>query len=195
MLAPAELEWIGSRRDCRQLVAWFGRLGNQPGKRVATLIDATGWESFSGALIPGEITSQLGNYLIEPHPPVLAAGLAGQLANENNLSFITHGGGYLTGAAAIRSPFCSSYQVIEILPFRPKRIKSALQKRNVGHLVVKKRAVNQDPRQVQRSCQPSQGEHSAVLFVTSIQERVTAIITQPINEQKSNSIKNIHPES
>ncbi|MCP4194868.1 MAG: class I SAM-dependent methyltransferase [Planctomycetaceae bacterium] len=185
MLASAELEWIGSKRDCRQLVAWYGRLGNQPGKRVATILDETGSNSFSGELIPGEITSQLDNYLIEPHPPVLAAGLAGQLANKNNLSFITRGGGYLTGATPISSPFCSNYKVLEILPFRPKRIKSALQKRNVGHLVVKKRAVNQDPQQVQRACQPSQGEHSAVLFITALQERVTAVITQPHLDSRS----------
>ena len=34
----AELEWIGRGRQCRQLVAWFGRLAEHPGRRRATIV-------------------------------------------------------------------------------------------------------------------------------------------------------------
>ncbi len=33
-----ELEWITSRRECRQLVAWFGQLAHTPGQRRATIV-------------------------------------------------------------------------------------------------------------------------------------------------------------
>src|SRR5256885_489720 len=31
----AELEWLGSRGECRQQVVWFGRLARHPGRRTA----------------------------------------------------------------------------------------------------------------------------------------------------------------
>jgi hypothetical protein len=36
----AELEWISRRRQCRQLVVWFGRLARNPGRRCATVLDS-----------------------------------------------------------------------------------------------------------------------------------------------------------
>src|SRR5690606_8660119 len=36
----AELEWITSNRECRQLVVWFGRLARTPGERRATTLTA-----------------------------------------------------------------------------------------------------------------------------------------------------------
>src|SRR5439155_18882402 len=34
----AEREWLGSRGECRQQVAWFGDLARHPGKRSATVV-------------------------------------------------------------------------------------------------------------------------------------------------------------
>ena len=36
----AELEWFSSRRECRQLVAWFGNLASRPSQRQATMLGA-----------------------------------------------------------------------------------------------------------------------------------------------------------
>ena len=35
----AELEWISLARQCRQQVAWFGRLAGAAGSRRATIVD------------------------------------------------------------------------------------------------------------------------------------------------------------
>ena len=82
LLRTAELEWIGHRRQCQQLVAWFGTAAMSPGRRVATVLDDHGTaHSLTGeAPAPLVITSQIGQYVLEPHAAVLAAGLSAQLA-------------------------------------------------------------------------------------------------------------------
>ena len=44
-----EREWISRDGECRQLVAWFGRLTSQPGIARATAITAGGAYSFVGS--------------------------------------------------------------------------------------------------------------------------------------------------
>ena len=48
LLAGAELEWIGQQRECQQLVAWFGAAARNPGRRVATVLEATGTQPLAG---------------------------------------------------------------------------------------------------------------------------------------------------
>ncbi len=86
--ADAELEWISRDRECRQLVAWFGRLARSSGRRSATIVRSS--ESTTAATFVGEenvscaIAAQIGRYLFEPDPAVLAAKLEARWLPINN---------------------------------------------------------------------------------------------------------------
>ena len=82
----AELEWISRRRQCRQLVAWFGSLAEHRGRHRATVLRNT--PDFSpqvAATFVGEpnvdiaVAPKIGRYVYEPDAAVLAAKLEGAL--------------------------------------------------------------------------------------------------------------------
>ncbi len=178
-LSTAELEWIGSRRECQQLVAWYGSVATQAGYRRATVITTDGPLTIVGQSIALEHTDQVDRYVIEPHAAVLAADLAGQLAETHHLQSLTRRGGYLTGSTTPNTRLAAGYEVTDVLAYRPKRIRAILRQRQIGNLVVKKRGVTQTPAQVQRECLPTPcGDGQAVLILTKIGQRVTAVLAK-----------------
>ncbi len=71
----AELEWIGSRRECKQLLVRYGDLARHPGRRTATLVSGDQGQAETAvgddnASIPHR--EQIGFYLYEPHAALLA---------------------------------------------------------------------------------------------------------------------------
>jgi len=164
----AELEWIGRRRQCRQLIAWFGGLADHTGRHRATILAETpdggarvvrtvvgkrGRSSFS---IPvsrepalGEEDRKraaspfsVGRYVFDPDPAVLAAGLSGALAAEHGLSATGPRAAYLTGDRAVADPALACFEVTDVLPLDLKRLRRLLHERGIGRLEIKKRIQN-----------------------------------------------------
>jgi hypothetical protein len=178
----AELEWIGNRGECRQLIAWFGRLARYPGRHVATVY-AAGMNT--PRTLHGEpnldipVASQVGKYVYEPHAAVLAAELAGLLASEHQLPCVSPGIPYLTSDQQVTDPALACFEVIEILPLDPKHLRSAIRERGIGNLEVKKRGVKVDPEDVRREVHP-RGEGSATLIIVPVKKKVAALLTQRV---------------
>jgi hypothetical protein len=174
--ARAELEWISRARECRQLVAWFGALAAEPGRRRATCVDAEGAHTFAGeggAVAPQ--AERIGRYLFEPDPAVLAADLAGALAGEHALATVEPGIAYLTADRRVAHPLLSAFEVDEVLALDVKRVAALVRGRGIGRLEVKVRGVEGDPAELRRRVN-SQGDGEATLLVTRIAGRATAIL-------------------
>ena len=182
----AELEWISSRRECRQLVAWFGNLANGPGRRRATVLGAardqrrtvcSERESPIGPLCPISPTIDL--FVFEPDAAVIAAHLTGALAAEHGLRAIAPRAVYLTGPQAIDDLALSSFEVLEVLPLRAATIKRWLAERRIGRLEIKKRGIELDPCQLQRQLKVP-GNEQATLLATRRGQRAIAIMARRI---------------
>ena len=203
----AELEWIGRDRQCRQLVAWFGRLAEHPGKCRATILDEKpdggadvvrtvigkrGRSSFSE---PGSCDSAIGEedrkraaspfsvgrYVFDPDPAVLAAGLSGALAAEHGLSATGPRAAYLTGDRPVADPALACFEVTDVLPLDLKRLRRLLHERGIGRLEIKTRiktrGVAHEPGQLRRQLH-LRGDGSAVLLLAPIGGTVTAILAR-----------------
>jgi THUMP domain-like len=176
--SEAELEWIGRDRECRQLVAWFSKLARLPGQHSATVVFPIAGstdsevEGFTGeAGIVPDIAAKLGRYLFEPHATVLAAKLEGALATAHGLSAITPGIAYFTADRPSGSRLLSTFEVLDVLPYRIKKLKTWLAERRIGRLEVKKRAVNINPEGVRRQLAVA-GDGEATLILTRAAERI-----------------------
>lgn len=182
-----ELEWIASRGGCRQQVAWFGELARQTGQRSATVVTAGG-ESLRTVVGQGDapisLAPAVGRYLFEPNPAVLAAGLAGSLAAEHHLAALAVEAGYLTGDAPVDDAALAAFEVTDVLSFDTKRLKTLLRDRGIGRLEVKKRGVDIDPAQVQRTLRVP-GDHSATLLVARLGKKVVAILAQRVSSSSA----------
>ena len=175
----SEREWIGSRRECRQQVAWLGSLASFPGMHRATVVESDG----GAATMAGQpsssmaIAGSIGRFLFEPHPAVLAAQLAANLAAQHNLGFLAERIAYLTGDQPLEHPLLSCFEVVEVLPFDLRQLRAALTARNIGRLEIKARGVDVDPISLRKKLRP-RGEEELTLLIAGPQTNVRAVLAK-----------------
>lgn len=183
--ARAECEWIGHRRECKQLVVWFGRLAKHPGRRSATVLAGTQGES---ATIVGSedervpCAERIGRYVFEPDAAVLAARLTGTLAARHGVAAVAHGIAYLTGDVRIADPLLAAFEVDQVMPLDMKRVRAALRARNVGRLEIKRRGVPIDPATARKQLHP-RGPESATVILTRRGTASIAILARRVPAQ------------
>lgn len=184
----AELEWISRKRQCRQLVAWFGSLAGAPGGRRATRLSSDltvpGPDLVIGSFIgmPQKdlpVAGAIGRYVFEPDAAVLAADLTGALAADLRLQSVARGVAYFTSDEPRNSPLVDSFEVLDVMPYRAKAIKEWLRVRGIGRLDVKKRGIDLDPARVQRELHVS-GDESVTLLLCRVRGKVTAILARRV---------------
>jgi len=176
------LEWISSRRECRQLVAWLGSLaGEFSGQRSATMLRAEQpTHTITGrADVPVSAASQIGQFVFEPDPAVLAARLTGHLADSHNLAPISHGAVYLTADHDPHALELAAFSVMEVLPFDMRRLKQLLRIRQIGQLEIKQRGVQEDPAQLQKKLR-GKGDERATLLLSRVRKQVVAILAKRV---------------
>ncbi|MFO0913072.1 MAG: class I SAM-dependent methyltransferase [Pirellulales bacterium] len=177
---PTRREWIGHRRECQQQIVWTGRFANGS-PRQATVLDAQGSpHSLSGT---GEERAssvpECGPLVVEPHPAVLAAGLVGALASSHQWHTFTADQAYLTGHTSIPSPLVATFQVIDLLPFRPDSLRRELKRRGISITEVKRRAVHFDLESLRRQLTLTDGSPHT-LIVARQGAKAVAIVAQRV---------------
>lgn len=179
--SEAELEWIGDQGECKQQVAWFGRLARHAGQRAATILTAGASPRSVVGQECGELptSSDIGRFVFEPQAAVLAARLAHVLAAEHKLATVADRGGYLTGDEPVIDAALSAFEVDDVLPLDMKKLKSWLRERSIGRLEIKLRGVKDDPQNIRRRLQLS-GERAATLLVTRFSGQVRAILARRV---------------
>lgn len=170
-------EWIETRGECRQQVTWFGRLAEEPGISTATVIDAQGEAcSYSGQ--PDKVLSfagQVSAYLFDPSPSLMAAGLAGSLAEALELVALAPQSMYFTGERALEHPYLQTFAVEQVLPLDVRKLRSWFQARGVGRLEIKKRGVDIMPESLREKLALA-GDEAATLIVTKVRDQARAIV-------------------
>lgn len=177
-----ELEWISRDRQCRQLVAWFGALAKSPGQCRATILAPDGKQLRTVVGQPRDsiaIARQLGRFLFEPDPAVLAAKLPGALAAELDLAAVSPGIPYLTTDAVIVDPALACFEVDKVLPLQVKQLARHLRSRNIGQLEIKKRGVDHDPQLLRKQLQ-LRGDEAATLLLTKLDGKHVAILARRV---------------
>ena len=177
--AAAECEWISRGGECRQLVAWFGSLAPRVGQHVATVLTTSeGRRQISGTpRLPIPPANTIGRYVYEPDAAILAARLAGQLANELGLSSFSPETAYLTGDRPVIDAAVAGFEVLDVLPFQVKKLKAYLRQHQAGHVEVKKRGVSCDPLALQKQLS-ADGSEKLVVLVTRYQAKSVAIVAR-----------------
>lgn len=182
----AELEWISRGRQCRQLMAWFGKLAKSPGMRRATVLAGQLGEppQVAGCVVgvaemECEFADRIGRYVYEPDAAVLAAKLEGALAQQHALAEIAGGIAYFTADYLVTDGALAAFEVLEAMPYDVRRLKAWLSERQFGRLEVKKRGVPIEPDEVRRKLQ-NRGEESATILLARVAGQITAVVTRRI---------------
>lgn len=171
---PGEVEFISDGGRLVQAVLWSG--GFAETQRRATLIDGERVEVLSGTpLRPIYRAAQ--RYLYTFDAAVERADLIGQLSSLVDAPAIHPKLGLLTSDQIIDSPWITGFELMETLPWRPKKVKQWLNANDGGLVEVKTRGKACDPDQEQRRLR-SNGATTYTVFVLRFDTKVQALVTR-----------------
>ena len=135
----AEIELISLHGECKEATVWFGELARSSPFR-ATVLPAG--QSISGH--PLEVVvpvAPLGQYLYDPDPAVVRAGLVDVLADRLGLSRLDSAEEYLTSDRAIESAFVQTFETLSNLPNNERDLKAWIRTSGIGQLEIKCRHI------------------------------------------------------
>lgn len=172
----AEIEFISSRRQCREGVIYWGPIATA--KRRATILPGshTLTEDSKGE----SPTSSPGRFLYDPDPAVVRAHLIDELARNIDAWKLDRQIAYLTNDVLVKTPFAKSYRILEVRPFSVKDLRQYLRQKGYFPAEIKRRRFPMEPREIERSLRVSVGDTPVVLVFTRIAGKMVCLICENI---------------
>lgn len=181
-LIPADVEaqWVSDGGSVVELVLWSGILARDGVRRAALVVrDGDVHELTAPADADDVEVRDLGAFVHEPDGAVIRARLIGKAARMLDAGMLDPHIAYLTGDAAMTSPFVQSFRVRETLPVHPKAITQALRAGGIGRLEIKKRGMDIDPASFRRKL-TLRGDNEATLILTRTPAGRVAILADRV---------------
>ncbi len=178
--ADAEAQWVSADGSVVELVVWSGILAREGVRRSALVIrGGESHEMTAGADAEDAEVRELGAFLHEPDGAVIRARLIGDVARSLDAGMLDPKIAYLTGDAAVTSPFVQSFRVREVTAANPKAISHVLKAHDIGTLEIKKRGMDIDPAAFRKTL-ALRGDRTATLILTRVGSRRLAVIADRV---------------
>ncbi|WP_313355760.1 class I SAM-dependent methyltransferase [Microbacterium sp.] len=175
-----EAQWVSADGSVVELVLWSGELARDGIRRSALVMQAGKTHEITAAAdAADEPVRALGAYLHEPDGAVIRARLIGEVARMLDAGTIDEQIAYLTGDAALTSPFVQSFRVRETMPAHVKTINQALRAHDIGRLEIKKRGMDIDPAAFRKKL-ALKGAGTATLILTRTASGRMAILADRV---------------
>ena len=173
-----EIEFISESGECKEALVWFGDF--KTASRRATILP----ERIS---IPYKDVEPVpvqtpGAYLYEPDACIIRAHLVEHAAHRLGAWKIDEQIAYLSSDVPCPSDLARAYIILEYMPFNLKGINRRLNELDAGKVIVKKRGVPYEPREIERRLK-IRGSQELILVLTRIANKPSALICRPLNEQ------------
>ena len=170
-----EVELISLAGECKEATIWFGSLrGPYPWRATALP---------SGETIAGDPLSAepqldaLGEYLFDPDPALVRAGLVDLFCEQQKISRLDLAEEYLTSNALVESPFVRPFRVLQELPNNERDLRNALRDLDAGILEIKARRLPVPVERLQKRL-PHGGSRPLVVFYCRIAGRSRIVIAE-----------------
>lgn len=158
-----EVEVVSLGGECKEATAWFGALVTCR-RRATRLPEGATWTDRDGPPTVSVGVGPVRAWVFDPDPALVRSGLLDGFASAHGLTRFAAGVDYLTGPAAVGSPFLTAFEVVAVLPLDLKRIKREVAARGFGPLEVKTRGVALRPEYVRARLQPKGAEPATLLL-------------------------------
>ncbi|WP_124039220.1 THUMP-like domain-containing protein [Neoactinobaculum massilliense] len=158
--------------------------------RIATIVAADGttaeYNTGTAPNTPAETLAPapLGNYVVEPAGALIRAGGVAPFARTHGLAPVSPNIAYLTGSAAPRSPFATTFRVLDVLPLRPKAVDARLAELAPGRIDIKKRGTDIEPEAFRRRLKKTR--------ITPGGPALTVILTRLLGEHRALITERVH---
>jgi SAM-dependent methyltransferase len=127
--------------------------------------------------MPPVSISEPRQWLIEPDPALIRAGLVADAAHEFNGTQLDESIAYFTTDTKPQSPWVRPWRILDWMPFNGKKLKAYLRERNIGTVTVKKRGTAVTPEMLIPQLK-LKGSESRTLVLTRYQGQQIVIICE-----------------
>ena len=173
-----DVEVISHKGEVKEVVLWFGglKLAKEGRSMMATKLPEriTLVKSQEARRIRATVP---GDYVYEPDPAFIKAGLIDDLAHEYGLAPLHPKIAYLTGSVLVDSPLLKAYRVLDVTDIDYDVINDRLGELNIGRVDSKARGVSVDHKEIRRLVR-GKGELRGLIIYTLVKNRRTAIIAE-----------------
>lgn len=176
-----EIELISLNGECREATVWFGSLAGEHSYRATHLP--------SGETISADPLSawcpqaeEIGEYLLDPDPAAVRAGLIDLLGEMHSLRRMDKEDEYFTGDADPGSGFLTAYRVEAVLPNNFRAIKRHVREHPSRDYEIKCRRLSVDANAMQKKLPRGDGP-IRVLFFVRHNGKAKVVVTQRVKNQ------------
>lgn len=172
-----EVELISLDGECKEATVWFGALQSDVEWRATVLpagesLTGDPWTAYAER-------SELAQYLYEPDPAVVRAGLVDVAAESLGLARLDEAEEYLTSESLCRSPFVVGFEVVDSCANNDKQIRRMVRQADLGAIEIKCRHVPVKIEALRRKL-PLEGQGSGVLLIARVAGRTRAVLARRI---------------
>lgn len=181
----AEAQWVSVDGDVVEAGLWFGLLAHEGVRRSAVVL-RTGPEGSPEVAVvddrdqPVPEVGAVGGYLYEPDGAVLRAGLVGQVAAAVGGRLVDRTIAFVTTDSRTTTPLARGFQVLDVMPFGLKRLRTYLRDAGVGRLTIKKRGTAVEPEHLRRQLRLS-GTGEATIVLTRVAGQQSVLVCRRID--------------
>jgi len=180
-IPATEIEVVSLNGEVKEAVLWFNALATPGATRRATLLP--GGDTLTDAASDDCPVDELGDYLYEPDPAVIRAGLVKHLGAQLNLHLVDEHIAYLSESAAIRSSFVKGYKIEARLPMKLKQINRYLKSHQIRRVNIKQRGTGLNPEAVYAQLKATKTGVERTLILVRLQNRHLALICRRLETQ------------
>jgi hypothetical protein len=170
-----EVELVSLRGEVKEAVLWAGAL-RSGSCRSAVLLPAG--DVLRDDRVPPPAVRPAGAWLLEPDGAVVRAHLVAQVAAAVGGWLVDETIAYVSADARVSTPFGRWYEVLEVMPFGLKALRTRLRAHDAGPLVVKKRGTAVEP-EVLRKQLGLTGSQEVTVVLTRAAGRQVAMVVRP----------------
>jgi hypothetical protein len=171
-----DVEVISHKGEVKEVILWFGdlKLSKEEKSMIATKLPERITRVRSKGTRKISVTVPK-DYLYEPDPAFIKAGLIDDLAHEYGLTLLHPKIAYLTGEVFVKTPMVKPYRVLRVTEMDYSVINSELTRLNLGSVDSKARGVSIDHKEIRKLVR-GKGENRGLVIFTLVNKKPSAII-------------------
>jgi len=172
------LEFVSEKGTLKEILLCLGKIHTDSVTRKAVLLP-------SGLTIDDskKVTrkfSTIKKYIYEPDSAIIRAGLVAELASRIDYKLIDARSAILTSDKLTTENFGRIYQVMKIMPYKLRRLRSFIQENDIGKLVLKTRGFSETVEGLRKKLKLN-GSQSAIIFIIKLQNYHKMLLLRNLN--------------
>jgi hypothetical protein len=182
-----EVELVSLDGECKEATVWFGAAASCR-RRASRLPEKATWTDRDGDRHIGAVSAiPVAQYIYDPDPALLRAGLLDSFAASHGLSRLAVDVDYLTSDRLVRTPFLSAFEVVEVLRLDLKRLRRLVTERGLGPLEIKTRGLSLSPERLRSKLRPCATQPATLILMGGKQGAQAFLTRRIVNDSTMDS--------